>query len=73
MKSKVNAKRKIDAQTITEFKSNADDARCFVATNCRTLTSVLSGEIKEGTEIAFIPRFGVLTKSEFELFKKQFC
>ena len=71
MKSKVNAKPKIDAQTITEFKSNADDARCFVTRNKHT--SVLSGEIKEGTEIAFIPRFGVLTKSEFELFKKQFC
>ena len=72
MKSKVNAKPKIDAQTITDFKNNADDARCFVLRKNKQ-TSILSGEIKEGTEIAFIPRFGVLTKSEFELFKKQFC
>ena len=67
-----NAKLKVDAQTITDFKNNADRARTLIASS--QTTSLFSGvEINEGTEIVFIPRFGILTKSEFELFKKQFC
>ena len=67
-----NTKLRIDAKTITSFKNNADRARNLIASN--KATSLFSGEItEEGTEIVFIPQFGIITKSEFELFKKQFC
>ena len=71
MKSKVNAKPKIDAKTIATLKNNADRAREVIASG--QASSLFSGELPVGTEIVFIPQFGIITKSEFELFKKQFC
>lgn len=72
MKNKVNAKPKIDAKTITLLKNQMPLARILVAKV--GAESKISGEVVgAGGEVAFFPKFGIITKSEFELFKKQFC
>ena len=65
-------KSKIDAKTITHLKNQIPQARYLIASN--QAESYFSGKIlPAGSEIVFIPSFGLIAKSEYEMFKKQFC
>tara|TARA_B100000073_G_C23734773_1_gene571858 strand:- start:2268 stop:2486 length:219 start_codon:yes stop_codon:yes gene_type:complete len=64
-------KPKVSAERITAFKNNAYDA-CYFVSEFDSF-SVFSGKkLLEGTEVVFIPRFGMLSKSEYKLFANHF-